>query len=54
MENSEEEPLLLSGFIYSYIVSGNNYNPVFHHSNIPELCVGVVFVKIVAGFFVIL
>ncbi len=28
-------------------------NPVFHHSNIPELCVSIVLIKIIACFLVI-
>lgn len=50
-----EEALLLSCKICCYFVLGCILNnPVFHHSNIPELRVGVVFIKIIACFLVIL
>jgi len=55
MEDWVEEALLISFKIHFYFVFGCILNnPVFHHSNIPELRVGIVLIEIISCFLVIL
>ncbi len=52
MEKWAEEASLL--FMINSLLLVSGCNTLFHHSNIPELCVGIVLVKIITRFLVIL